>query len=92
MFGHAGDGNVHIDVLKGDLPLEDWSAMLPEVKRTVYQQAIDLGGTITGEHGVGHLRRKYLPLLLDGNHIALMQRIKRAFDPELILNPGKIFP
>lgn len=92
MFGHAGDGNVHIDVLKGDIPSAAWNEMLPEVKRDVYLQAIDLGGTITGEHGVGHLRRQYLPLLLDKNHIALMQRIKLAFDPDRILNPDKIFP
>jgi len=92
MFGHAGDGNVHIDILKGEMPLETWNALLPEIKRSVYRQAIDLGGTITGEHGVGHLRKQYLPLILDEKHIDLMKRIKHAFDPDLILNPGKIFP
>lgn len=91
MFGHAGDGNVHIDVLKGDLDYDRWKTMLPELKREIYRRAIGLGGTITGEHGVGYIRRDYLGLALSPEEIELLRRIKKAFDPKGILNPDKIF-
>jgi len=91
MFGHAGDGNVHIDVLKGELDYNEWRKMLPEIRTTIYQHAIACGGTITGEHGIGYIRREYLPLAVSAAEIALYRRIKNAFDPNMILNPGKIF-
>ncbi len=91
MFGHAGDGNVHIDVLKGDLDYDLWKSMLPDLKREIYKRAIRLGGTITGEHGVGYIRREYLDLALSPGEIELLKRIKNAFDPKGILNPDKIF-
>ncbi len=91
MFGHAGDGNVHIDVLKGDLGYDQWKMMLPELKSEIYKRAIRLGGTITGEHGVGYIRRDYLGLALSLEEIELLKRIKKAFDPKGILNPDKIF-
>lgn len=90
MFGHAGDGNVHIDVLKGDIDYDQWKAMLPDLKRGIYHRAIALGGTITGEHGVGYIRRDYLGLALSPEEIDLLKRIKKAFDPKGILNPDKI--
>jgi len=92
MFGHAGDGNVHIDVLKEDMDDDRWQEMIPGIKREIYARAIDLGGTITGEHGIGLLRKDYLPMALTDPQIMLQQRIKKAFDPNMILNPGKIFP
>jgi len=92
MFGHAGDGNVHIDVLKKDMEYSEWKKLLPDLKKQIYRRAIDLGGTITGEHGVGFLRKEYLTMALSEEEIALQQRIKKAFDPNSILNPGKIFP
>jgi glycolate oxidase len=91
MFGHAGDGNVHIDVLKGNLDYNRWKIMLPDLKREIYKRAIGLGGTITGEHGVGYIRRDYLNLALSMEEIELLKRIKKAFDPKGILNPDKIF-
>ncbi len=91
MFGHAGDGNVHIDVLKGDMEDRAWRDGLPGLKREIYRRAIALGGTITGEHGIGCVRKDYLCLALSDDEIALLRRIKKAFDPEGILNPGKIF-
>ncbi len=91
-FGHAGDGNVHINVLKDDLPDEQWTALVPAVTEEIYRLALSMGGTITGEHGIGATRRRYLPLALDETQIYLMRQIRAAFDPNQILNPGKIFP
>ena len=92
MFGHAGDGNVHIDILKGDMPYQEWTSLVPALKKEIYRRALDSGGTITGEHGIGCLRKNYLPMAMTDAEIELMKRIKRAFDPELILNPGKVIP
>lgn len=91
MFGHAGDGNVHIDVLKGGGDYGAWKNGLPELKREIYKRAIGLGGTITGEHGIGFIRKDYLHLALSPEEIRLLKRIKKAFDPKGILNPDKIF-
>jgi glycolate oxidase len=91
-FGHAGDGNVHVNVLKDDLPMERWDAVVPAVSEEVYRLALSLGGTITGEHGIGATRRKYLPLALDAAQIEVQRRIREVFDPNYILNPNKIFP
>jgi glycolate oxidase len=92
MFGHAGDGNVHIDVLKGDMSREDWTAMVPGLKKEIYERAIALGGTISGEHGIGFTRKEYIPMALNPAEIDLHRRIKAAFDPRGILNPGKVIP
>jgi glycolate oxidase len=91
-FGHAGDGNVHVNVLKDDLSDERWAALVPDATAKIYHLALSVGGMITGEHGIGATRRRYLPLALDEAQIALMRRIRAAFDPNQILNPGKIFP
>ncbi len=90
-FGHAGDGNVHVNVLKDDLDDERWAALVPQVTEETYRLALSLGGTITGEHGIGATRRQYLSLALDEVQIALMRQIRQLFDPNQILNPGKIF-
>lgn len=91
MFGHAGDGNVHIDVLKDSLSDGRWQDLLPELKRAIYRMAIEHGGTITGEHGIGSVRRDYLPMAKSPAEMELCRRIKKAFDPRGILNPGKVF-
>jgi glycolate oxidase len=90
-FGHAGDGNVHITALKDDLDDEAWDALVPEITEATYRLALSLGGTITGEHGIGAIRQQYLPLALEEAQIEVMRRIRAAFDPNAILNPGKIF-
>ena len=91
-FGHAGDGNVHVNVLKDNIPDDRWEPLVPAVTEDIYRLSLSLGGMITGEHGVGVTRRKYLPLALDEVQIEVMRRIRAAFDPNRILNPGKIFP
>jgi glycolate oxidase len=91
-FGHAGDGNVHVNVLKDGIPDGLWGELVPAVAKEIYQLALSLGGTITGEHGIGATRRQYLPLALDGAQISLMRQIREVFDANHILNPGKIFP
>jgi len=91
-FGHAGDGNVHVNVLKDQLADEKWDDVLPAVTKELYRLTLSLGGAITGEHGIGATRRQYLPLALDEVQIELMRGIRAVFDPHQILNPGKIFP
>jgi glycolate oxidase len=91
-FGHAGDGNVHVNVLKDDIDDARWKELVPLVRGEIYELTLSLGGTITAEHGIGATRREYLPLALDEAQIEVMRRIREAFDPHHILNPGKIFP
>ncbi len=91
-FGHAGDGNVHVNVLKDNVSDERWETLMSVVSEEIYRLSLSLGGAITGEHGIGATRRRYLSLALDDAQIALMRGIKDVFDPNHILNPGKIFP
>lgn len=90
-FGHAGDGNIHVNIMiDKDVPGEEEKAR--EAIREVFLAAIDLGGTMSGEHGVGLAKQPYIGLELSPAQIAAMQSIKKALDPNNILNPGKIFP
>lgn len=92
-YGHAGDGNLHASPTKlPEMPMSEWNVVLPALLEKMYCVVARLGGTLSGEHGVGSKRAQYLPLVLDPVLIALQRRIKRAFDPNNILNPGKIFP
>jgi glycolate oxidase len=90
-YGHAGDGNIHVNVLKMDMDPARWRALSPAVSREIFSLVISLGGTISGEHGIGWIQKPNLPLALSGATIALHRRLKEAFDPHYILNPGKIF-
>lgn len=90
-FGHAGDGNIHVNIMiDKTIPGEEEKAH--EAIREVFQAALDLGGTMSGEHGVGLSKAPFIPLELNPVQIATMQAIKRALDPNNILNPGKMFP
>ena len=92
-YGHAGDGNLHATPIKRpEMPMEEWQAKLPLLLEDLYKAVASLGGTISGEHGVGSKRAEYLSLVLAPEVIELQRRIKRAFDPLNILNPGKVFP
>ncbi|MEY2924936.1 MAG: hypothetical protein RLZZ337_1484 [Bacteroidota bacterium] len=91
-YGHAGDGNLHINILKGDMSDDRWNGEhLEEGIRKVFRLCKELGGTISGEHGIGLVQRKYLNEVLQPIHIELMKGIKKVFDPNGILNPGKIW-
>ncbi len=91
-YGHAGDGNVHVNILKQSLDDESWNRDVDRAIREIFALTVSLGGTISGEHGIGYSQRSYLPIALSASEIRLMKEIKRAFDPGGILNPGKIFP
>jgi glycolate oxidase len=90
-FGHAGDGNVHVLLFKGELPDEEWERRIEQAQRNLYKETINFGGKITAEHGIGLLRKPFLSMNLDPYQIELLKRLKKAFDPKNILNPGKIF-
>ncbi len=90
-FGHAGDGNVHVLLFKGDLPDDEWERLIDRAQRDLYKATIDLGGKITAEHGIGLLRKPFLSMNLDPFQIELLKGLKKTFDPKNILNPGKIF-
>ena len=64
-FGHAGDGNVHVNILKDKIADERWEELVPAVTEEIYRLSLSLGGAITGEHGIGATRKRYLPLALD---------------------------
>lgn len=90
-YGHPGDGNVHVNILKKDINNQKWTEIVPKVVEDIYKLALSLGGMISGEHGIGLAKKKYLPLAMDSSQIELMRKIKKIFDPKNILNPGKIF-
>jgi glycolate oxidase len=90
-YGHAGDGNVHVNILKDNLDDATWEKHADSAIREIFRLTVSLGGTISGEHGIGYSQRSYLPIALSKTELALMKQIKRTFDPNMILNPGKIF-
>ena len=90
-YGHAGDGNLHVNIIKGNLSDDDWKFKIPEGIREIFQLCVNLGGTISGEHGIGLVQKDYINIAFSDTQIELQKQIKKVFDPNLILNPGKIF-
>lgn len=91
-YGHAGDGNLHINIIKGNLSNEFWNTTLHEAIQKIFKLTVELGGTISGEHGIGLVQREYMTIPFNDIQIRLMKQVKAVFDPKGILNPGKIFP
>jgi glycolate oxidase len=90
-YGHAGDGNLHVNIIKGEMNDEAWKNQLPEGIKEIFILCKSLGGTISGEHGIGLVQKEFMPLVFPEYQLELMRGIKKVFDPNQILNPGKIF-
>ncbi|HTM65923.1 MAG TPA: FAD-linked oxidase C-terminal domain-containing protein [Flavipsychrobacter sp.] len=90
-YGHAGDGNLHVNIVKQNMSNKDWNDKLPQGIRELFQEVVQLGGTISGEHGIGLVQKDYMRIVFNEAQIKLMRQIKDVFDPKGILNPGKIF-
>ncbi len=89
-FGHAGDGNLHIYILRDQLGEEEWKKKLHDVMQCMYDRAKELNGKVSGEHGIGYVKKPYLNESAGEEYMALLRNIKLAFDPKNILNPGKV--
>jgi glycolate oxidase len=90
-YGHAGDGNLHINIIKGDLSDTVWNEQLPLGIREIFELTVGLGGTLSGEHGIGYVQKHYMDIAFTSVELQLMKSIKNVFDPKGIMNPGKIF-
>jgi len=90
-YGHAGDGNVHVNIIKGSMSDEDWHDKLKDGIREIFELTVSLGGTLSGEHGIGLVQKEFMPIKYSETHFALWRGIKQVFDKNGILNPGKIF-
>jgi glycolate oxidase len=90
-YGHAGDGNLHINIIKGELSNQFWDHELSKAIAELFTEVIAMGGTISGEHGIGLVQKQYMPIAFNEIQLQLMRDIKQVFDPKNILNPGKIF-
>jgi len=90
-FGHAGDGNIHVNLMV-DRKNPDELSRAKAAERALFERVLALEGSISGEHGIGYAKKPYIAMELSDEVLALMRRVKTAFDPNNILNPGKIFP
>jgi glycolate oxidase len=90
-FGHVGDGNLHVNILREHLSEQFWKEELPKAIRELFTEVVKLGGTISGEHGIGLVQKGYMDIAFSKAQLQLMRDIKAVFDPKGILNPGKIF-
>ncbi len=90
-YGHAGDGNLHINIIKGDMSDDDWNNKLSGGIREIFELCIQLKGTISGEHGIGFVQKEYMDIPFNSTEIRLQKDIKGLFDPNHIMNPGKVF-
>lgn len=91
-YGHAGDGNLHVNIIKGDLNEHQWEHEVTKGIREIFEYTVSINGTISGEHGIGYVQKNYMDIAFNNTEMQLMKNIKNIFDPNGILNPGKIFP
>lgn len=91
-YGHAADGNIHVNILQGDLPAEKWQPLARHFIDTLSVECLRMGGTFAGEHGTGYLHRHLLRHMYGKEALALLKALKKAFDPHNILNPDKVIP
>ncbi|WNM18940.1 FAD-binding oxidoreductase [Flavobacterium capsici] len=91
-YGHAGDGNLHVNIIKGDMTDDNWQTQVPIGIKEIFELTVALKGTLSGEHGIGYVQKNFMNIAFSKVHLELMESIKRVFDPNNILNPGKIFP
>jgi glycolate oxidase len=91
VYGHAGDGNVHLHPLCMNMDREEWNNKLPHLMTDLYRAGVSLGGAVSGEHGIGFDKKPYFNQETDNSLLTIMKEIKKTFDPNNILNPGKIF-
>lgn len=89
-YGHAGDGNLHVNIVKGDLSDDFWNHELSKAIREIFTYVHSVKGTLSGEHGIGYVQRPYMDIVFDEVQMGLMRQIKNMFDPTGILNPGKV--
>jgi glycolate oxidase len=90
-YGHSGDGNLHVNIIKAGMSDADWNSKLKDGITEIFRLTISLGGTLSGEHGIGLVQKNYMSLKYSPVHFAIWKGIKQVFDPNGILNPGKIF-
>jgi glycolate oxidase len=90
-YGHLGDGNLHINVMKENISDEDWHSKVNDGIAEIFKMAVELGGTLSGEHGIGIAKKPFMQIAMRQANLEVMKGIKKAFDPNGILNPGKIF-
>ncbi len=90
-YGHAGDGNLHVNIIKGDMSDDDWDNKLSSGIREIFEVCISLKGTISGEHGIGYVQKEYMDIPFSSVELRIQKEIKKLFDPNHIMNPGKLF-
>lgn len=90
-YGHAGDGNLHVNIIKDAMSDEDWNNKLPKGIREIFEICIKLKGTISGEHGIGYVQKEYMDIPFNNTELSIQKDIKKLFDPKGILNPSKLF-
>ena len=91
-YGHAGDGNLHVNIIKGDMTDDNWKTEVPKGIREIFELTVSLKGTLSGEHGIGYVQKNYMDIAFNDTQLQLMKGIKKLFDPNNILNPGKVLP
>ena len=91
-YGHAGDGNLHVNIVKAAMTDEQWITEVPKGIREIFELTVSLKGTLSGEHGIGYVQKNYMDIAFNQTQLQLMKGIKNIFDPNGILNPGKVLP